>query len=145
MTETIQEALQRARNLIVQSADKDAVQKKILEIDALSDKDKQKTVAMLYSTAEHEAVLGNTANIALIQLVSEHFRIEPHTRMLLHYYAQAEANRGKKLVQQDITDEEKQHKILEALANLTDILGLLSNISKAFTDADELNILEGEK
>ncbi|HSW96965.1 MAG TPA: hypothetical protein VLF89_04010, partial [Candidatus Saccharimonadales bacterium] len=111
MTETLQEPMKRARDLIIKSAVQDDVDKKIAHFSAMSEIDRTTALKRLYPSAEHEAQLGNTSQIALIQLLCEHFGIEPHTRMLLHYYAQAEANRGKQLVQRDIKDEDKQQKV----------------------------------
>ncbi|HSW97799.1 MAG TPA: hypothetical protein VLF89_08290 [Candidatus Saccharimonadales bacterium] len=139
MIELPQEAIKRARNLIIKSAIQEDVDRKIAHISAMSPSDRITALNRLYPSAEHEAELGNTPQIALIQLLCEHFGIEPHTRMLLHYYAQAEANRGKKLIQQDSKDEQKQQQVLEILRNVSDILVILSNISKAFADADEIN------
>lgn len=116
--------LDKARELILSLTTPEEAKAEIERLSACNSTELSPQLTALYNTAEEKATAGDTKAISLMLRVLEHFGDKSHDRMLLHYIAQAEANKALK-----IAEEQKNPQLQEAL----------QLISSAFADADDIN------
>ncbi|MBI3341729.1 hypothetical protein HY024_01260 [Candidatus Curtissbacteria bacterium] len=119
--------LNRARDLILSITTEVDAKEEIAKLELADPASLNKELEEYYNTAVELASAGDTKGISRMLRVFEHFGDKSHDRMLLHYVAQAEANKALK--------EGNPEEMRQALAL----------ISQAFTDADAIDAQIGQK
>lgn len=120
-----QNPLQKARELILQFSTAADVAPQLAHLSQLPpDKLNEKLVTM-YNQAPTIAAQGDVKGISTLLRIFDHFGDNSHDRMLLHYIAQAEANR--------------------ALRHQAGMEEAMKVIAEAFADADAINEQIGTK
>ncbi len=125
--------LDQARTLILSITRPEDAHQKITELQQYPSEELHEQLENYYNTAPRIAAQGDTQGISTMLRVFEHFGDRSHDRMLLHYIAQAEANKG---LSELNTEQTPHHE---------DMKTILALISDAFTDANSINAQKGTK
>lgn len=121
------EPLKKARELILSLTTEEDAKPEIIKFEAFSDEERKTELTKLYNTAEEKAAKGDTKGVSLILRICDHFKDFSHDRMLLHYIAQAAANKALG----ELSSEKQPHH--------QDMVTALTLISEAFADANAIN------
>lgn len=125
--------LKKARELILSITSAEEAKEEISKFQSLDKTKRKEELNKFYDTAEEKAAKGDTKGISIILRVFDHFKDFSHDRMLLHYIAQAEANKALKVSEGEKPGELHHEDLQEAL----------KLISAAFADANAINKQSG--